>query len=284
MRFLVAILFLPMLALAQEGEQSVNSTNSRISRFLKAYTFAEGESQVSSDRVTGFFEKLSEKKSKFRNEHMLLSRMVTKTHQLFLKEFKANATFSDLLINGRYNCLTGTALYALILEHLGFKYEIIETNYHIFLLVQSNNGRVLIEATDPTQGFVTQNQKIESRISQYRLNINLMASNNNNNNKTYYHYNVSLYNTITLEGLLGLLHYNLSVNAYNIQDLVNSIDHLEKACLLLESPRLEEFSNLLFLTVHEGPFDNILKETLSNRIRSLRNQKPGLVLAGAPSF
>lgn len=268
MKLIVAIFFLPILAIAQVG-QSVSFSNLRVSEYLQAYANVGGKKPASLDRTLYFLNMLSDKREKFKNEQTFLEHVFTKTHQRFLKQYKEYATFNELLLEGNYNCMTATALYALILEHLGFEYEIIETNYHIFLVAETAYGPVLLETTDPLQGFVTKNQEIERKISQYRQNTQVES----NNNKTYYQYNVSLFNSIGLKSLHGLLYYNLAVDAYNKQDLLSTVDYLEKACLLYESQRLEEFSKIIVLTLLESKINTEIKENLLRRIQSIKDHQ-----------
>lgn len=272
MRLIVAIFFLPILAVAQDG-QPVSLSNQKVSTYLEAFATVEGENPASLDKVLSFLHKLSDKRAKFKNEQTFLRHVFLKTHQQFLKEYKVYTTFNDLLREGNYNCLTATALYALILEHLGLEYEIIETNYHIFLLAETSYGQVLLESTDPLDGFVIKTQEIESKISHYRQN----PSVDSNRNKISYQFKASLYNSVGLDGIHGLLYYNLAVDAYNKQDLVSTINYLEKASSFYNSQRLEEFSEIVFLTVLESKIKTDIKEKLLRRIQSMKDRELRIV-------
>jgi hypothetical protein len=278
MKLIVVIFFLPMLTLAASDHPLLGSKPA-VSGYLNAFKSAAGESTASADKVLLFLDKLSSKKTSFKNEAFFLGHVFTKTHQRFLKQFKPYAHFDELLAEGNYNCLTGTALYALILEHLGFNYSIIETNYHIFMLVESSEGKILFEATDPLQGFVTRTDEIEKRIAAYKQNDLATA----NNGKTYYEYRVSLYKEITLDGLLGLMHYNLAVEAFNNHRLVTSVEHLSKAAGLYESPRIDEFARIILLSIQESQIEKSLKDSLLIKVRSIRDPENKIV-ASVQSF
>src|SRR5688572_10880329 len=186
MRVIVAIFFLPILAIAQGAQPGLSS--SQFSEYLTAYSRIENPSSFSSDGIEHFMTKLSAKKGTFKSEKIFLGYVFTKTHQRFLKEFQEYATFQQTLTKGRYNCLTGTALYALILEHLHLRYQIIETNHHIFLLAETKDGKILFEATDPLNGFVSSDPEIEKRIETYKKT-NLPQT---GTDKMYYRFNVEL--------------------------------------------------------------------------------------------
>lgn len=268
MKWIAGIFFLPIFALAQGQNVDISSFYG-VSGYLQAYASIEGENPVSVKRVHDFLGQLDEKKEKFKNEKAFLEHVFLKTHQRLLKNYKEKATFKDLLVNGNYNCLTASALYALILEHFHFNYKIIETNYHIFLLAETSNGTILLESTDPLQGFVFKKQEIEKRIVQYRQNLQTES----NKNKTYYRYNTSLYNTIDLNNLHGLLYYNLAVEAFNNQDLFSAVDYFEKACLFYKSQRITEFSKIITLALLESAIKTDIRERLLRRIQSIESHQ-----------
>lgn len=268
MRVCFATLFLlPILALGQASDY-VAKTPTKIDYYLNLYNQADGSSSPT-DQVLSFVEKLERKKPAFRQDNDFLEYLFIKTHQRFLKYFAEYASFGEMLDQRTYNCLTGTALYALLLDHFGIGYQIIETNYHIFLLAHTDQGTVLFETTDPTNGFVRDSDEIQKRIAQYRQNsIQKVKS-----TKTYYRYNVDLYNEVNLDQMLGLLHYNLSIVSYNQQKLPLSIHQLSKAMELYQSPRIEEFSRIILLSVMESNLEASVKEKCLKSIQSIRKKQ-----------
>jgi hypothetical protein len=272
MRWIVAIFFVPVIVLAQSPERFL--PNPKVASYLQAYRSTSGEQTGSSEKIFEFLNKLSEKRTAYKNDRAFLSHIFSKTHQRFLKNYADPSSFNDLLKNGDYNCLTGTALYALILEHLHFNYQVIETNHHIFLLVAAENSQVLFEATDPLTGFESDQEAIEKRISSYRK-ISPEAS--ADQNKKIYQFSVSLYNSVNLDEILGLLHYNLSVQAYNKNDLMASVDQLEKAYRYYHSLRLEEFTQIVSLTVLEKPMQQETRSSLLKKLRVIQNNKQSIV-------
>jgi hypothetical protein len=271
MRWIVAIFFVPILGLAQD--QFAPASGNKVSAYFTAFSQAEGINSVSTENIQGFIKKLESRRSSFRNDRNFLHYVFTKTHQKFLKNYREYATFTQLTSSGTYNCLTGTALYALILEQLSFKYQIIETNYHIFLLTDSQGGKILFEATDPLKGFASSQSEIEKRIESYKKNTFTQTA----GDKIYYRFNTSLYNTITMDGILGLMHYNLAIEAYNTQDLPACVSHLDKAIKLYQSPRIEEFSKIIHLTILESKLELSVKESCLKKIQSIRRQKMPVV-------
>jgi hypothetical protein len=215
-----------------------------------------------------FLKKLEEKKSGIKKEKDFVRYIFSKTHQSFLKKYEAHASFSELFENGSYNCLTGTILYATILNHFQIPFEVIETNYHIFLTVETAQGKVLLEATDPLDGFVSTPNSIEKRINTYKQNT-ITAS---NKKATYYHFSFDLFKTVSMEELRGLLYYNKAVDSFNKQKLEESTQFLLMAKELYYSPRIDEFSAVLLQAVKLSACSEDVKEELLKAVYAISHK------------
>lgn len=267
-RLIVAVLFLPVLAFGTDVKP-VSGSYASLDYYLGVYSSSDGRDAVSHHDFLDFVAKLDSKRTSFRDDRAFINHVFVKVHQKFLKNFTPYASFGELLETGNYNCLTGTATYGLLLEHFGIDYKIIETNYHIFLLAGTGKETVLLEATDPINGFTDSPVEIEKRIALYKQNtIQATASNAN-----YYHYSFDLYNEVKLDQLLGLMHYNLAIVNYNNQQFSHAISHLDKALELYDSPRIEEFSRVIMLSVVESSLDAPVKEFYVKRIQSIRKKR-----------
>ena len=220
--------------------------------------------------ISSFADNLKQKESP-RNTARFCRFLFDRTHQEFFRRYSQFASFSETLNKGKYNCLTGTALYALLLSHFDIAYTIIETNYHIFLMVETVDGQVLFEATDPIDGFVTDAKEISRRIDQYKKNIPQGAA---LDGKRYYMFTSALYQPVALSELRGLLHYNVSTNAYNNQNFESAIVHLERALDLYSSPRVAEFSTVLLGAVLQSRLDGPTKERYINQLKGIRKRLP----------
>lgn len=230
--------------------------------YLNMY-MADDSMEVSPTRLLGFIDKVAGKRTEFSSETAFLQYVFNKTHAKFLKHYEEYASFVELLSGGRYNCLTGTALYALLLDNLGYRFSIVETNYHIFLLVNTKDGQVLFEATDPQNGFVRDADRIKERISKYRQNLEAQAD----AGKTYYRYQVNLFRQVTMEQLAGLLYYNQSVKAYNERNLTLSVNWLSLSAPYYKSSRVDEFSSILLMALEVNKADP--SSILSGKIKLL---------------
>jgi hypothetical protein len=247
----------------------VPSVNPIVNHYLSSFTSLEKPELANIQAYVKTFSRLEAKRKLFTSDTDYLKYVFQKIHGRFLRSFNETASFNDLTSNGRYNCLTATALYALALENLNFKYSAFETNYHIFLKIQTTEGEILLETTDVQNGFIPDANEISARIAQYKAQ-NVSAS---KAAKYYYCYANSLFHQVNLDEILGLLHFNSAVHAYNNHDLFKTVEHLEKASSLYYSNRLDEFSKIIFLSLLEGNYDAKTKQTLLPKINVIKDHK-----------
>lgn len=267
MRFWMAAFFLAPALVMGQGKVIASDSAPKLAFYLNQYSQTDN-TVTSTQKVLDFVEKLESKQRTFRREKDFLEYLFVKTHHQFLRHFAEYPSFGDLLTRGTYNCLTGTALYALLLDHFGVEYRIIETNYHIFLLAKTSRGEILFETTDPINGFVSDAAAIEKRIAQYRQN-SIQAA---NTSKTYYQYDFALFKEVNLDQIVGLLHYNRSIAAFNQRQLETSAVELAKAIELYQSPRIEAFSKLILLALLTSDLDQSTRERYLRIIYSIRNR------------
>lgn len=272
MRLIVVLFLLPILSIGQ----AVNNGSGRTSQILTTFRHINAETAESWPKLDAFIHDLSKKSGK--DDHRLLEHLFYKTHARFLKRFAETTSFENLVNSGTYNCLTATALYALILESLDYRYQIVETNYHIFIIAETNKGKVLLETTDPVGGFVAHADEIEARTIKYingAPGTNALAA--STTSKVYHQYKNNLYNLLDVTHLTGLLHYNQSVRNYNEDKLELSVHHLQKARSYYNSQRIEEFSKVVLLTVIHSGLDPKAKEELVRKIQAVRFDKTPVI-------
>ncbi len=185
--------------------------------------------------------------NKGKNELRWLKKVYRATHKNFLKEYQPYAAFEDIFTYGKYDCLTGTSLYALIFESLNINFKIYETNYHIFILLETSSGDVLIESTDPLNGFISNKKLIAQKLVDYKL-IDPEVF-NLSKEKTPYDFKRNIFRETSLHELVGLMHFNTAVRLYNEGNLLDASLALIEATAHYHSQRIDEFVGILILSI-----------------------------------
>src|SRR5688572_29013623 len=267
MRFAGLVLFI-LIPFAVASQQPVASSRGKIlDHYIQDFSKIDGRNASTADLSNII--KLLEQKDIPTNSTLFCSMLLQKVRHKFLKRYTQFATFRETINSGRYNCLTGTALYGMLLDYFNIEYSIIETNYHIFLLASTSEGTVLFEATDPVHGFVSNPDEVKKRILYYKQNVIEPEA----KNKKYYEYTFELYKTVTLLQTKGLMYYNLSIDAYNRQNFESSIYNLAMALDMYNSPRMHEFSSILLLAVVDSKLDKNVKDNYVNLIQEIRKKR-----------
>ncbi len=269
--FIGVIFLLPVLAVANNGHETTISTQANLQAFLSTGRY----SAKSVKEFDSFLTKLDRKKATLKSAQDFINYVFIKTHNHFLKNYVAYASLDETFEKGSYNCLTGTILFSLILNHYNINYEVIETNYHIFIVAETKEGRILLETTDPMDGFVTSSSEIENRITRYKQN-EIQAE---QKGKSYFKFRFELFNSLTMDELRGLVYYNMAVNSFNQQDFPQAVKHFVNAQKLYSSARIEEFSQVLLLSLQQSELDQKTKENYMNTILLVRQKSMPLIIA-----
>jgi len=199
----------------------------------------------------------------------LLKRVFHRTQKVFLHQYASYADFSEIFNSGQYDCLTATSLFSVVLDELNFQYSIIETNYHIFLVVKTSKGEVLLETTDRVNGFVRNEKEIHQRIGTYRQRVTVDSGNQN-----IYHYACDLYREVKPGQLPGLLYYNQAVKAYNAGCLDTCGELLLKAKSIYDTPRIKEFVSIFLRSIIESTLDDQTKLRIIRQFKGVTAPVP----------
>ncbi len=166
-----------------------------------------------SDEFNSFCQELQAKRTKFKSEIYFLWYVFNKVHADFLDFYGKNPPFYHIFSKKHhYNCVSGTALYDLVFQNLGYQTLIKETQDHVYLIVNTGKIQILIESTDSIHGFITGKRLIEKQEKEY--------------------IGKSVTREITLVNLCGLQYFNQAVDSYYRKDYSQSQLVLDKAKLL----------------------------------------------------
>ncbi len=219
------------------------STQSFLAEFLRADSdhFLVNESNIQQE-FAAFVSKLEDKRARYSNELDFLSYLYYKVHRKYLHRYSTPVSMNALFDKGRYDCLTGTAFYALLFEALGMEYQIVETTYHIYLTLTVDGQPVLIESTNPLGGIITNRQQIAELKKAYASPQAALQANQ-------YIFQEPVNQVIDLTQLAGLHYYNLALNSYNQHDLESALSHMEQALSRYSSQRLNETMQVMLGTL-----------------------------------
>ncbi|SEG48554.1 hypothetical protein [Algoriphagus boritolerans] len=189
---------------------------------------------------TDLVSELDLKASKKKNDYKFLRAVFEKTHQHLLKKYEQHATFNSMLKEGRYDCVSGSAALGLLLERYGYSFDIVETDYHVFIVVHLGLQKAILESTLPIGGLITTPSEVEKYLDSYKPAEFAQPKSFNQRlagHEIDYSDN-SIFRKVDLKQLAGLQYYNDAIVYFNSQAFGQAVDQLSKAYLLYPSDRI----------------------------------------------
>jgi hypothetical protein len=206
------------------------------------------ESMVSSHKWQKLI-KVLDKKSKKENGTDFLRYIFFKTQEMVLQDYMVYASFSETLAEGKYDCVTGSAVYGLLLKRYGFPFDIIETDNHVFVIV-SREGKqdIIFESTWKMDGFIHAAQEAEHFFSHFTIvspaPFNAESSLHLGNISPSHSKN-STFKTIGFKELNGLQFYNDAIKKFEAGAYQEAYFQMETASIWYPSERILHLQALL---------------------------------------
>jgi len=248
--------FIPFLpALHSHNEQKMFS---RLSSFLDACDSITPEMKEKAIQKIIDFEK--DFKITPTNEAKTLRNLFFAVQETFLKEYVLYASFFQTIEKGKYDCLTGSLLYAIFLEEMKQKgsfeytYQLIQLPTHVFVKIKlTDKSEIIFESTSFEKGFIATPKAIEFYLQQQ----NQEAQKNLQEENTLVLTNKKLNNLLTFENAAALLYFNQAVLFFDQRKFGKTLIMAKKAFYLQKS---EIFYKLIQLSLQELLKNNYITE------------------------
>ncbi len=207
-------------------------TSSTASTETAAQIDARLKSIVEKLNVDGLAKKKNEKKIKS---------IYTEIHTAFLKKYEEEVRFNEIFTNGNYNCVTASALYALVFEKLNISYEIKEEPTHVYLLAYPNTENILVESTSPMRGFVIFDDRFKQNFVEALKNQKIIGNSEVANKSTDQLFNTYYFkrDKLNLQQLVGIHYCNDALFKHDKNDVKAAYQQMEKAYMLYKAPKTE---------------------------------------------
>jgi len=231
---------------------------------------------LATSKMNEFIAALRIKRGKLRSDESFLRYAFRESHKTFLKNYKAYSQFPEIFDSGNYDCLSATSFFSVVLDAFSFDYKIIETNYHIFLVVETDQKLVLLEPTDKTYGFISDDRIVKERLHAYREN-NLVTR--PDSQKHHYQFDLDIYQRVMPDQLTGLLYFNQAVIAFNNKDYSDCAQKIKRAIRIYNNPRIAELIVILVAEVSESDLEEAEKKNIIRPFASFIKAKEAIVAA-----
>ncbi|MCE7994084.1 MAG: hypothetical protein HEP71_19005 [Roseivirga sp.] len=241
--YILLLFFIGLFALNSQAQSDAPKATLTTSDSINTFLSQDLQNSPLADKMRSeidqYLDKLQIIKTRKKADREFLKTVFFKTHRKFLKHYDASATFEEMMETGVYGCLTGTALYSIILSHFGYEHEIVELTSHVYLKVKLDQQIILLESTLPESGFLENVSEIARATEQYEDNsrklnsVTAIAGIDEEKAEGAYK------RSISLKQLSGLQYHNMAI--YNIKEefLETAFMNAKESIKLYPSKRTE---------------------------------------------
>lgn len=188
-----------------------------------------------------------DKKFSRKGTHLTVLRQVfEKSHQQLFKTYEQHSTFNDMLEQGKFDCVSGSAALALLLDRYKFEYKVVETDYHVFIVVNYEGKDIILESTLQIGGMITAPSEVASYLEGYKADdsVKLKSLNQRLGAPKIDLSDNAIFRKVNLTQLAGLQYYNDAISLFNDQSFQRASLQLHKALKLYNSERIDGLKEL----------------------------------------
>jgi hypothetical protein len=206
----------------------------------------DAQEDISEEKWLNLISYLDQKQAKKGNSIALLRSIFEKTNRNLFKKYEQHSTFNAMLIEGTFDCVSGSAALAMLLNRYGFDFEIIETDYHVFIVAHFEDENIIFESTLPIGGMIISNTKVIKYLEGYKTTTTAQfyTLNQRLDDPERVLEDKSIFRKVSLTQLAGLQYYNDAISHFNEQYFSEASLQLNKALELYPSPRIEGLKSL----------------------------------------
>ncbi|MCE7057719.1 hypothetical protein LZF95_23755 [Algoriphagus sp. AGSA1] len=203
-------------------------------------------SSISDEKWVELLAVLDKKYDKKGTDLSVLRHLFEKSHQKLFKTYEQHSTFNDMLFDGKYDCVSASAALALLLDRYGYEYKVVETDYHVFIVVHHEGKDIILESTLPIGGMITASTEVASYLEGYKASDHapLKSLNQRLGTPKIDLSDNAIFRKVNLTELAGLQYYNDAIAHFNEQDFGKASKQLSKALKLYDSERIEGLKEL----------------------------------------
>jgi len=207
---------------------------------FQLFQAVQADKIVSEDAWTILVSDLDFKAAKRATDVNFLRQIFQKSHQKLFKKYEQHSTFNLMLSEGQFDCVSGSAALGMLLERYGYEFDIIETDYHVFIVVNLEGKKIVLESTLPIGGMITSPSEVEKYLDAYKpqKSATLKAVNQRLAGPEIDYSDNAIFRKVTLTQLAGLQYYNDAIVHFNAQAFGQAVEQLSKAYLLYPSDRI----------------------------------------------
>lgn len=208
------------------------------------------------------------------SEVKLMKELHKKVHKRFLSEYQYISPFHRIFETGQYNCVSATALFALVLEGLDIPYAIQEQPTHVYIMAYPDTKAISVEMTALKDAYYLPGRKDVSKAISTLLELNVISEEDirSKGELQIYH---AFYNTnsvVDLTQLAGIQYFNEAIIAANTDDYEEAFNIACKTEKLYDVEKIKLFkAEIVSTLIADAKFDCLKDITYLAAYANLEN-------------
>lgn len=211
-------------------------------------------------KILSFEEELKQKKFESKKEAKKIKTLFDLTHSSFLGKYEDVVNFGDIFTTKTFNCVSGSGLYAIILDDFNIPYAIKESPTHVYIVVNPDESHIVLESTLPGMGFIDKSDHYVKSIVDQLVELKQMTQEEVDRVGYRNMYNAHFFSedVISMLALASIQYSNEAISYLDEDDTEKALESIYKAQYLYESK-----SNEYILTSILGSLvsENTLKDS-----------------------
>ena len=190
-------------------------------------------------QLSAFIAQLGAKVEKAKGPEKKIKLIHKEVHSAYLRKYVLANHFADVFTKGEYNCVSATALYALVLQQLDIPYVVKETPTHVFLVAYPASARIALESTDPQVGYIVFNERFKNEYVSQLRKMKLISEREYQTKGVEALFDEMYFKNqdISLKELIALQYYNDGLYLMDEEKWESSLHQFEKGYMLYPSDR-----------------------------------------------
>jgi tetratricopeptide (TPR) repeat protein len=199
-------------------------------------------------------------------------------HTNQLRYYQDICTVSETVNGGAYNCVSATAIFALIFEKTGYPYAIHQTPNHVYIVVEPQASNIVVETTTDTKAQFTINEEFKQGYLDYLRKAKLFSPKETagmTNDQIFNHYYFGD-EVISLKQLAGIQYYNDGLLHSEKEAYDEALSQFEKAYLLYPCERFQYLMMFCSAKLLDNATDKTTPAVIANMGKYLKySDDPG---------
>lgn len=166
-----------------------------------------------------------------------IKKLYTDVHNRFLDKYELENDFTSIFDDGRYNCVSGSALFAHVFTALNIPYTIEEFPTHVMLIAYPKGDQIAVETTDPADGTLVFTPKMKKEFAdELRASKMISEAEYLEGPEAVFQKNYLINDQINFRQLAGIQYYNNAIYQLEKDNFIDALNFGLKSFVLYPSP------------------------------------------------